>query len=215
MKALCQLMDQAENSREAQERGASDERQRIARDMHDDVGARLLMLIHRADSPEIADLARSAMHDLRSALAVLDAQPVPLAEAVADWRAEAMERCEASGTVLSWNAPPAGELAGTLASRQKSVLERALRESLTNALKHARPHHIEVHLQAQADRLDLRIAHHGAVQAPDRWKEGRGLRGMRQRLAECGAELHAASLPDGRVQLALRMQLFTTAAEVA
>lgn len=214
MRALCQLMDQAENSRHAQERGASDERKRIARDMHDDVGARLLMLIHRADSPEIADLARSAMHDLRSALSVLDAQPVPLAEAVADWRAEAMERCEASGTVLSWNAPPAGELAGTLASRQKSVLERALRESLTNALKHARPHHIEVHLQAQADRLDLRIAHHGAVLAPERWKEGRGLRGMRQRLAECGAELHAANLPDGRVQLALRMQLFT-AAEVA
>ncbi len=207
MRGLCQLMDAAENSREAHERGAADERKRIARDMHDDVGARLLMLIHRARTPEVAELARSAMNDLRTALATLDAQPIAVADAVADWRAEAMERCEASGTVLSWQMPPMAEVGGVLASRQRSVVERALREGLTNALKHARPRRIDVELRAQPGWLDLSIANDGSGTAPQAWREGRGLRGMRQRLAECGAVLRTERLADGRVQLALSMRL--------
>ena len=44
MTAVCELMNQADAGRNAHERGATEERRRIARDMHDDIGARLLML---------------------------------------------------------------------------------------------------------------------------------------------------------------------------
>ena len=211
--ALMQLIDQAESSRDAHERGARDERQRIARDMHDDVGARLLMLIHRAQSPEITELARAAMSELRTALNVMDAQAIPLADALADWRAEASNRCEAAGVALTWTSPPmppaqeGGPVGTLLGSRQKAVLERALREGLSNALKHGQPHAVEIVVALQSGSLALSLRNDGTPTAPAQWAEGRGLRGMRQRLQEYGAQWHACTLPDGRTEVALRLPL--------
>lgn len=203
--ALTHLLNEAESSRDAQERGARDERKRIARDMHDDVGARLLMLIHRAQSPELTDLARAAMNDLRTALNVMDAHAISWADALADWRAEASARCDAAGVALVWSAPhqPGRELA----SRQKAVIERALRESITNALKHGKPRTLEVSVTLNTDHLDLRVRNDGPATHPSQWVEGRGLRGMRHRLEEYGAKLQVRTLPDGRTEVALHLPL--------
>lgn len=201
--ALVRLLNEAESSRDAHERGARDERKRIARDMHDDVGARLLMLIHRAHSPELIDLARAAMHDLRTSLNVIDADAIPLADALADWRAEATARCDAAGVRLVWVAPHDAE--GELASRQKAVLERALREGLSNALKHAQPSQIDISVAQEPGWLALSLCNDGAITEPVRWQEGRGLRGMRHRLEEYGAHLAARSLPGGRTEVSLRL----------
>ncbi|WP_298211758.1 ATP-binding protein [Acidovorax sp.] len=203
--ALSQLMNEAESSRDAHERGAHDERKRIARDMHDDVGARLLMLIHRAQSPELTDLARAAMNDLRTALNVMDAHAIPLADALADWRAEATARCDAAGVALAWSAPQ--QSTWELGSRQKSVVERALRESLTNALKHGHPHHVDICVELAAEHLTLWVRNDGAPTSPAQWAEGRGLRGMRHRLDEYGAQLEARTLADGRTEVSLRLPL--------
>ncbi len=207
--ALAQLMEQAESSREAHERGARDERKRIARDMHDDVGARLLMLIHRAQSPELTELARAAMNDLRTALNVMDANAIPLADALADWRAEASSRCDAAGVSLTWTAPQLslGQAGVLLGSRQKSVLERALREGLTNALKHGQPSSIEITASLDAGSLALALRNDGVVTDPAEWIAGRGLRGMRQRLQEYGAQWHACTLPDRRTEVSLSLPL--------
>lgn len=209
MDALCQLMDQAQTGRSAYERGASEERRRIARDMHDDVGARLLMLIHRAGSPELVELARAAMQDLRTALHVMDAHDMSLSDAAADWRAEAGERCEAAHVALTWTAQwPTDNEAPTLGSRQKAVVERALREGLTNALRHARPQQVEVALRLAPDGiLHLVVRNDGAVGNPARWQEGRGLRGMRQRLQAWGGEVHISATTQGQAELAVRLPL--------
>ena len=168
------------------EQGAVQERRRIARDMHDDVGARLLMLIHRAPTPDLAEVARAAMTDLRTALSALDAQPVVLAEAMAT------SRCEAAGVALHWQAP-AVEPRGELSARHKSLLERALRESLTNALKHAQPARVWVAFDVESTGIELRVCNDGRLVDPATWKEGQGMGGMRQRLAELGGELQASS----------------------
>ncbi|MBH1963311.1 MAG: hypothetical protein I8H77_03185 [Comamonadaceae bacterium] len=210
LNGLCHLMDQAQTSRDAYERGASEERRRIARDMHDDVGARLLMLIHRAGSPELAELARAAMHDLRTALHVLDAQDMPLADAVADWRAEAGARCEAAQVTLTWSAD-LGEDPPALASRQKAVMERALREGLTNALRHARPTHVEIAIALRSDELRLALRNDGAIGDPTSWAKGRGLQGMRHRLQTYGGSLHTGISARGGAELIVQMPLSPTA----
>lgn len=203
--SLLHLLDEAESSRDAHDRGVRDERRRIARDMHDDVGARLLMLMHRSPSPELAELARAAMHDLRTALNVLDAHAVPLADALADWRAEAGARCDAAKVQLHWVAPT--EPAGELPPRPKAILERALREGLSNALRHAQPQQVEITVVQDAEWLELSVRNDGPPTDPAQWAQGRGLRGMRQRLEEYGAQLGVKALRDGRTELALRISL--------
>lgn len=208
MNALCHLMDQAQAGRDAHERGASEERRRIARDIHDDVGARLLMLIHRAGSPELVELARAAMHDLRTTLHVMDAQDISLRDAIADWRAEANARCEAAHVALTWISELPKDTVPILTSRQKAVVERALREGLTNALRHAQPHQIHVSIALDSTFcLQLSIRHDGHIGTPQQWTEGRGLRGMRQRLQEYGATLHISSTMDKQAELNIQMPL--------
>lgn len=215
MDALCQLMDQAQAGRSAYERGASEERRRIARDMHDDVGARLLMLIHRAGSPDLADLARAAMHDLRTALHVMDAHDIPLADAFADWRAEASARCEAAHAQLAWSVQLPGDARlqlPPLGSRQKAVIERALREGLTNALRHARPQRVEVSIcLLPSGALQLVVRNDGAVGEPGRWGHGRGLRGMHQRLQQWGGWLQMNRTAQGMAELIVHLPLNTMA----
>lgn len=204
--ALVHLMTLAESGRAAQEQGAQLERQRIARDMHDDVGARLLMLMHRASTPELSDLARAAMQDLRTALAALDSQPVLLAHALADWRAEASARCEAAGVTLRWQAPAQdGDV--MLSARQKAVMERTLRESLTNALKHACPKQIEVQSTLVADVLTVQVSHDGPDTSPAAWTEGRGLRGMKHRLQEVHGAMTLTARHGGGTLTVLQLPL--------
>ena len=208
MNALCHLMDQAQAGRDAHEHGASEERRRIARDIHDDVGARLLMLIHRAGSPELVELARAAMHDLRTTLHVMDAQDISLRDAIADWRAEANARCEAAHVALSWISKLPKDTVSILTSRQKAVVERSLREGLTNALRHAQPSQIRILVALDnAFCLQLSICHDGHIGVPHEWIEGRGLRGMRQRLQEYSAILRIGTTVDRQVELNILMPL--------
>lgn len=204
--ALAGLMERAEASRDAFDRGASAERKRIARDMHDDVGARLLMLIHRAGSREAADLARAAMTDLRTVLTTLDAQPVPLGDALADWLAETGQRCDAAGVELDWQMPEAVPDA-LLIPRHRAVLERVLREAVSNALKHASPRRLRLTARFGDGGIELGVEDDGDTRPAPEWQEGRGLRGMRQRLAEVGGRLAIESRPEGGHRLAASLPL--------
>ena len=115
-----------------------------------------------------------------------------------------------SATILRLQAP-AVEPRGVLSARQKSLVERALRESLTNALKHAQPSRVWVAFDVQADGLGLQVRNDGRLADPATWKEGQGLGGMRQRLAELGSEMQAcnASGPGGEplTQVSVRLPL--------
>jgi signal transduction histidine kinase len=203
---LAALMERADASRDAFDRGAQAERRRIARDMHDDVGARLLMLIHRAHNPEMAELARAAMTDLRTVLSTLEQQPVQLADALADWQVELAERCDAAGVALDWQVPEAVP-AITLPPRHKAALERVVREAVSNALKHAGPRRIRLDARFGDDAVELGVEDDGATAPAAQWQEGRGLRGMRQRLADVGGQLAVETRPHGGHRLAASLPL--------
>lgn len=212
--ALANLMDRAEAGRGAFEQGADAERKRIARDMHDDVGARLLMLIHRAGSAEVAELARTAMSDLRTVLNTLDHHPVPLADALADWQAEVAQRCDAAGVELDWQVPEDIPEA-MLTPRHKAVLERVVREAVSNALKHAGPRTLCLTATIGDAGIELGIEDDGRSAPAAQWQEGRGLRGMRQRVADLGGRLAIETRPLGGHRLAASLPLHFTRAGAA
>ena len=51
---------------QAVEHGRSEERVRIAQDLHDDIGARLLTLMYKAQTPEMEDYVRHTLQDLKT-----------------------------------------------------------------------------------------------------------------------------------------------------
>jgi len=175
--------------RAAQERGAGLERERIARDLHDDVAPHLLMLVHRANTAEGADGARTALQVLRESIYALNDPRARLAEeVVADWRAEVDERTRAAGVELMWTQPEDfGDL--WLSSRERMNLGRVLREAVTNGLRHGAADSIAVEVRVDGRSLTFELTQAGQFEPPERWRAGNGVANMRTRVAELGGEI--------------------------
>ena len=99
---LCAMLSHSSESRDAYEKGVAEERARIARDMHDNIGAKLLSALHSA-LPERKDaMVRETLTDLRNILNNLTGTTVSLDEALADLRLETAERLAAAGLTFKW-----------------------------------------------------------------------------------------------------------------
>lgn len=166
------------------------ERNRIMRDLHDDVGANLVSMIYRANNKDEAQLAKDTLTLLRETIYTLDDDSsTRLQLAIAKWRKEIQQRCQSADVRLNWQTeeiPAAYELD----ARQLVNLGRVLREILTNALKHAHPKQFNAHFQVQGQWLHIRIGHDGTVKPLDSWTEGKGLPGIRNRILELHGQIH-------------------------
>lgn len=186
--ALWELLSQVLRRQDAYMRGAREERERIAKDLHDDLGARLLTLIHRSESAQTTGLLRAMMQDLRSLVASLDRPPAPLDDALGDWRREVDDRCDAGGVALVWNDNRRRDV-GRVKPRQRLTLERVLREAITNALRHAHPTRIVVDVAEEGENLLLRVRDDGDAATTIAPSSGRGVRNMVARMAEAGGSV--------------------------
>lgn len=188
--ALLNVSRTALAQRESYAKGVSDERKRIMRDLHEDVGSRLLTLT-RSSQGESA-IATEALKSLREIIYALDTeQQVTLNNAVDRWRIEAMERCELAGIAFEWlwEAP---ESDIQLLPRMVLNLTLVLREALSNVSAHAQ--NASVNFQLHKDRAGLHVQiRNNGVKSPDgSFKLGKGLRNMRIRIGELGGRFEYA-----------------------
>jgi signal transduction histidine kinase len=185
--AVRAVLDRVAVYQVAVERSVEQERARVAQDLHDDIGARLLTLLHRSEG-EAAQTIREVLASLRLTVYGLGAKPKGVAHCLAEWRAEAGERCEASGVQLDWREQaPLNAL--TLDAPQQLNLVRVLREAISNALRHARPRRLEVSLTTTPHGLEIEVRNDGATAPPEQWRSGIGLRGMDHRMQRLGGSL--------------------------
>ena len=170
------------------EQAALEERERIYRDLHDDLGAKLLSLVYRAASPEDAELARSALQDLREAIARSDGNG-GMEEALADWRLEADQRLGAAGIRLDWlQADALPGLEGLQA--QRANIGRILREAVTNVIRHAGADAVSIGVDCRDGQLQLEVADNGAGFDPERAStRGRGRQNMQLRAQRMGGDI--------------------------
>jgi two-component system sensor histidine kinase UhpB len=115
---------------------AEKERKRIAADLHDDLGAKLLTIVHTSDNERISTLAREALEEMRLSVRGIAGRPVQLADALADWRAETVSRLSEAGIEVEWSSDEV-EGARTLAARAYVQTTRILREAVSNLIKHS------------------------------------------------------------------------------
>ena len=185
--AMRAVLDRVAAYQVAVERSIEQERARVAQDLHDDIGARLLTLLHRSEG-EAAQSIRDVLASLRLTVYGLGARPQSIGNCLAQWRAEAGDRCEASGVRLDWHEQP-GLQGAQLDAPQQLNLARVLRETLSNALRHARPARIEVVVTVNGPMLEICVLNDGAPAPPQQWRSGLGLRGMDHRMQRLGGSL--------------------------
>lgn len=177
------------NSQEAamfHERGVQEERQRILRDLHDDVAARLLTLMHQTREPEISNTARNALRGLRDVIDRIGTEEMSLADVMLDIEAASREQLHGVEVNFEWlSVSPWPEL--TLNSNLHINMRRIVRETIANALKHAHPKLIIMEVELIDKELYLRINHDGQLAEPANWAPGRGLHNIETRVAEMGA----------------------------
>lgn len=181
---IVRQLEQASRLDAALEQGRSEERLRIAQDLHDDIGARLLTLMYQAPNPDIEDYIRHTIQDLKTLTRGLAASSHALSDAASEWKRDLSHRIDAAGCQLSWHASWDEDV--LLSMVQWSALTRILRELVSNALGHAHASHIQVQLQLNDNTLVLRVSDNGRGRAPDTWSHGLGLGGIRKRVKQLG-----------------------------
>ena len=177
--------------------GATAERERIGRDLHDLLGHTLSLVALKSELAarlverdaaaagremrEVERVAREALTQVRSAVSGLRA-PQLLAE-----MASARLLLETVGIAVDTRIDTA-----ELPPVQDAALAMVLREASTNIQRHAAAHCVGIQLMRERGQVRLCIADDGCGGIA---REGNGLAGMRERLAALGGQLQIDSHP--------------------
>ena len=169
---------------QAVERGRTEERLRLAQDLHDDIGARLLTLMYKAQTREIEDYVRHTLQDLKTLTRGLAASDHRLSHAIAEWKADIQQRLTAAHIHLNWSFTCDRDV--LLNVVQWSGLTRILRELVSNTIYHAQATRVDIVAALEGPRFTLRIQDDGVGRQPEGWSHGLGLGGVRKRVKLLG-----------------------------
>jgi signal transduction histidine kinase len=199
----------------------TDERLRIARDLHDSVGHHLAMINVQAgvaahvidDRPDavrqalthIREAGRGALDELRDSVGLLREPGEPLAVeptaslAALDGLLASFRRCGLG--IISRNDGKARSLPRPV----EATAFRVIQESLTNACKHAPGAAVDVLVSYGADALRVQVTNDSRTGPMGR--DGSGIVGMRERVAAIGGRLDARPRSNGAFRVEATLPL--------
>jgi len=190
------------------------ERQRIASDLHDDLGAKLLTIaqasMHSDDRERISGMARQALDEMRLSVRGLTGEPAAADIVLADWRAETVTRLDAAGFEPVWQAdePPAGLV---LPARTHVQLTRILREATSNAIRHSGGTQCRVRIAFDPGSVTVEVEDNGAGMKDAKasaWS-GHGLPNIERRVRNLGGSHSFSAGAMGGTLLSLTVPLDT------
>jgi len=213
----------AEREREERARLAvSDERARIARELHDVVGhsvsvmtvqasaARRLLRPHQEKEREalmvVEQAGREALAEMRRMVGVLrrpEEAPALAPQPSLQYLDKLVAHAREAGLPVELRVEGTPE---ELPTGVDLTAYRLVQEGLTNALKHARAHHAEVLVRYGDGHVELAVSDDGrGVGGGD--GSGHGLVGMRERVSVYGGELEAGPRAEGGFRLRARLPI--------
>jgi signal transduction histidine kinase len=173
------------------------ERKRIAADLHDDLGAKLLTIVHTSESERISSLAREALEEMRLSVRGLTGKPVRLIDALGDWRAEVVSRLAQAGVEAEWNGP-VEDLPQTLSARAYVQTTRIVREAVSNIIKHSGASHCTVRCAVAEGDFQLVVQDNGRgipLELDGRLDRGHGMSSMKHRAKQLQGQCLVESGP--------------------
>ena len=173
------------------------ERKRIAADLHDDLGAKLLTIVHTSESERISTLAREALEEMRLSVRGLTGKPVHLIDALGDWRAEFVSRLGQAGIEADWTAP-VEELPQTLSARAFVQTTRILREAVSNVIKHSGAAHCSLSCVLADGDVQIVVRDNGngiPMELDGRLDRGHGMASMKHRAKQLQGQCLVESGP--------------------
>ncbi|MFE5566686.1 sensor histidine kinase [Amycolatopsis japonica] len=203
---------EAERTKEAEaQRRATDERLRIARELHDVLGHNLALInvqagaaLHGKDPAKaeealttIKKTSKEALRELRATLGMLRQADTPSLARVA----ELAESAGAHGLTVRT------EIDGTATELPPDVEHAAFRvvqEALTNVARHAAANTVVVRIGYTPHDVSVQIDDDGRGGTAE---PGNGIRGMTERAEALGGELTAAAREDGGFRVRARLPL--------
>jgi two-component system, NarL family, sensor histidine kinase UhpB len=211
-----EMLDRLESERRDSARQAllvqEGERQRIARELHDEVGQTLtgVMLQVEGLASVIPDELQDQLDELRETARHGTEEVRRIARRL---RPEALEDLGLE-SALAALAAAFGEQAGLLIERrlqpglplskeQELVVYRIAQEALTNVVRHADATEVRLHLERADERAILTVRDDGGGIPPGAFRSSQGIRGMRERAMLIGAQLTIAALPAGGTEVKL------------
>ena len=208
---------------EAERRGAANaalsaqerERERIARDLHDEVNQALTALLLRLEAvrrqssdPEVVE----ELGEIGSLISRAMRELLDLARGLRPTTLDDLGLKAALAPLVEEVAQEAGIRAGfevegnvdDLPEDLQLVTYRVAQEAVTNVVQHADAEHLRVRLIGGAAALELRVSDDGSGYAGGRANEKLGIAGMRERALLCGGALTVESEPGAGTRVTLQ-----------
>ncbi|HEX4094877.1 MAG TPA: histidine kinase [Trebonia sp.] len=207
------------------------ERARIARELHDIVAHCVSVMVIQASAGQrltatqpslaaeafdsIGEVAQQAEAEIGRLLDLLDATGQQRGADGLRLIGELVTRASAAGLAVSCRFSGSADGLPAVAA---DAAYRVVQESLTNALKHAPGAPVDIVITGTAGQVEIGVRNGSAAGPPsglERSGAGRGLTGMRERVAACGGELDAGPADGGGWQVIARLPRRPVAADHA
>jgi signal transduction histidine kinase len=192
----------------------AEERNRIAREVHDIVGHYAALIAVQASALEahapdpqtkdtavrLRELSSDALEEMRSAVAMWQRTDygVIIAEDWVPWVLQPAVAARESGVQL--DVRRGDELPDSMNEGVLRVLRRAVQEGVTNAVRHCPDAPVTVSLERLDETVRLEVSNpvrNPAVEPAGTPGSGSGLAGLRERVAKHGGMITAGRTPDG------------------
>lgn len=193
---LCAMLVYTSQSRDAFEQGTAQERDRISRDTHDNIGAKLLSALHGKEPERKNAMIREALSELRDIINNPSGANQSLEESLAELRLETVERLSAYGLSLNWKVT--GDPLSGISQDIIHALRSIIRECISNTLRHAEALAVSISIVLRDRHLHLIIADDGrGIPENPTPHEGLGLDSIRARVDTLGGSLETINVNPG------------------
>lgn len=209
-----------EYARRVEEMAVVEERNRLAREMHDTLGHRLTVASVQLEGAQrlcptdpqkaeamvgtVRQQVREALHELRGTVATLRAPVETDLQLHSSLNRLAAHFAQATGLTVHQALP---DEMPALPATHRLALYRAAQEALTNVQKHAGASQVWLVLTTGDDAITLLVGDDGHGLTMSAGQPGFGLQGLRERAAQLDGELHLEPRRGGGTQLSLRLPL--------